>query len=232
MAKQCLFIIIVLSSWVANAQLYIGFSSDLGNTLKITPNPNSLLKSPLAPSGSLIFIKHEDINEQWCLQYGASIGILGYNLYARQIDTLNNDPLFYDRYPNYNIPFVNARLSFGRIFEVKKKRVLIMAGGGASHFLDTFGVGAKGGTSAWNGAHFERIFEYDIQLTSKRTKGFAEVSLQMSLNKWCLVGLSFRSHFSTSLNGSYRFYHTRQDYSGQLALTPRTLSLLFLIKIS
>lgn len=232
MAKQLIFIIIVLSSWGANAQLYIGFSSDLGNSLIITPNPNSLLKSPLAPYGSLIFIKQEEINERWCLQYGGSIGILGYNLYARQIDTLNDDPSFYDRYPIYNTPFVNGHLSFGRIFEIKGKRVLVMAGGGASYFLDTFGVGSKGGTSTWNGTNFERIFEYDIGLINRRAKGFAEASLQMNLNKWCLIGVKFRSHFSTSLSGNYKFYHTTQDYSGRLAMTPRTFSLLFLVKIS
>ncbi len=224
-------LLIRLTAWEANAQLYIGFSGEIGNSLSINPNPSTLLKGPIMPSGSLIIAKHEEINEGWSLQYGISAGILGYTLHARQIDTLNNDPSFYDRYPNYTTLSLSGHLSIGKTFRIDNKKASVMVGGGATRFLDLLESPTIGGTSTWNGSTFERVFEYNIGLNEHKVKGFIQVSFLLFPKERFILGLYTRKYFSNVMTGKYQFYHTRNEYSGNLTLTPASIGLIFMIKI-
>jgi len=230
--RYVIVIVFLLPDCGAHAQLHIGFSGDFGNQARIRPNSNSLLRSPITVSGSLNLTKQEEINEKWLLQYGIGLGVLGYNILASQIDTLTNDPSFYDRYPNYNILHTNFQLNFGRRFDVKRKSFMVFLGGGASHMLDVFGSNSKASTRTWDGNSFVKVFEYEVGISKKTITGFIEGSIQLQPNHWSIIGLRFRSHVTPSLMGQYSFYHTKDPLSGQIELTSNTLSIFYLIVIS
>lgn len=163
--------VLILLCQYANAQLLIGVSSDFGNQARIRPNSNSLIRSPITVSGSLNLTKQEDINEKWLLQYAIGLGVLGYYILARQIDTLTNDPSFYDRYPNYNIIHTNFQLNFGRRFNVRRKSYMAFLGGGASHLPGVFGSNSKASTRTWDGNSFVKVFEYEVGISKNTITG-------------------------------------------------------------
>ncbi len=229
--RFCICLWIIMSLWEANAQLYVGFSGELGNSLDVNPNPGMLLKSPIILSGSLIVVKHEEINDRWSLQYGISAGVLGYTLHARQIDTLNNDPSFYDRYLNYTTLTINGQLSIGKNFIISSKKAALMGGGGVTTFLDLTESPTVGGTSTWNGSNFERVFEYKMGLSESKANGFVQLLFLVLPTDRFMVGLYARKHFSKALTGTYQFYHTRNEYSGNIALTPASIGMFFMVRI-
>lgn len=62
------------------AQVFVGITADFGNAVKYSPHDEELLKRSITPSGSVAVIIQELIKENWYLQYGGSIGTLGYKI--------------------------------------------------------------------------------------------------------------------------------------------------------
>ncbi|MEM6522823.1 MAG: hypothetical protein AAF693_03480 [Bacteroidota bacterium] len=107
---------IILLSLDTKGQMHIGISADFGNAVEYS-GVGSLLKKPAAPSGSIIFFMKEQIDKQWSLQYGGSLGTLGYWIQSSgDADTLStlNDPDFLDWYSDYSTIYASGHLVFGR----------------------------------------------------------------------------------------------------------------------
>lgn len=205
------------------AQTYLGVSLDAGNQVTVHPNPDALLKRPIAFSGSIMLYRKEEIRNDWYLQYGATAGSLGFKIKAREIDTLRNDPDFYDPYASYSTLFVSGHFTIGKRFIINSKNISLYLGLGATHYFYFLDIPSKG---SW-----AEVFEYEMMLTNNKLKGFAELSVQTDLNPRISIGVLLRYHFKPALTGTYNFYNTTEPLNGTLALTQRALSVLFLVKI-
>jgi hypothetical protein len=231
LVRQVIPLILLTITSNVGAQMYIGITCDLGNRVKIYPNPDALLKRPMTLSGSLIFYKREEIRNDWHLQYGAALGVLGYKIKAREIDTLSNDPDFYDPYSSYYTLYISGHFAFGKQFIIRTKNISVFLGGGITHYFDFLDIQANSSSSVWDGNSFEKVFEYEMSLANEKLKGFAEVSIQTKLNRRILMGLQYRYHFKPAVSGTYNFYHTEIPSNGTLSVTQRAISILFLIRI-
>lgn len=227
-------IIILLFFWItcnAYAQFYVGFTGDLGNRVNVSPNPNEWIKCPVTFSGSVTFYKKEDIVNDWCLQYGVAVGVMGYRIKASEADTLANDPHFYDIYSSYSTLYTTGHFSVGKQFTFHQQNVAVFLGGGATYYFDFTEIQSGSSSGVWTGSSFETVFDYEMHLNQNKVKAFAEISLQTQLSARIHVGLQYRHHFKPAATGSYNFYHTREPASGSLSLTQRAISLLFLIRL-
>jgi hypothetical protein len=216
-------IIFLLVSPNSGAQTYLGISLDAGNQVTIYPNPDALLKRPIAFSGSIMLYRKEEIRNHWYLQYGVTIGSLGFRIKAREIDTLRNDPNFYDPYSSYSTLFVSGHFTMGKRFVISSKNISLYLGGGATHYFYFLDIPSEG---SW-----AELFEYEMLLTNSRLKGFAEVSVQTDINPRISTGVLFRYHFKPALTGNYNFYNITEPLNGTLSLNQRAISILFLVKI-
>ena len=230
MQKPLITVILLASFITTEAQTYIGISADFGNRAKYNPKVSEL-RSPAAPSGSLVLLKLEEIRSGWYVQYGAGVGSLGFRIDASEADTLHSDPEFYDRYFNYTLVYLNGHLAFGKDFTVITKKISVFLGGGATYYSDMFENNIRDGVSVRYGNSFEKVFEYEMVLTDNGVKGFTEFSIQTSLNPRMLIGVMYRYHFNPALKGTYNFYHMKDPPSGLLSLTQRAFSILFLVRI-
>lgn len=230
--KQIIVLIIsLLASLDGGAQTYLGISLDVGNQVAVHPNPYELLKRPVAFSGSVVLYRNEEIRNNWHLQYGAALGVLGYRIKVREIDSLSNDPDFYDPYSSYYTLYTSGHFAFGKQFTIKTKNISVFLGGGITHYFNFLDIQTNSSTSVWDGNSFEKVFEYEVSLPNKKPKGFTEVSVQTKLNRRILMCLQYRHHFSLALTGTYNFYHTQIPSNGTLSVTQSALSILFLIRI-
>lgn len=215
----------------ADAQLYVGITGDLGNRVKVEHNINAWIHHPTTFSGSITFYKKEHILNDWCLQYGVAVGVMGYRIKASEADTFANDPHFYDIYSSYSTLYTSGHFSVGKQFTLHQHKVAVFLGGGATYYFDFIEIQSGSSSGVWTGSSFETVFDYKMHLTPNKVKAFVEISLQTQLNARISVGMQYRYHFKPAATGTYNFYHTRESASGSLSLTQRALSLLFLIRL-
>ena len=215
----------------ARAQVFIGISGDFGNRASYSPFP-SALRNPVSPSGSLNFLVQENIHDALYLQYGAGVGVLGYTIYAAEVDTFLNSPDFWgDHYPNYETTYVNGHLAIGWRFPIGKKHFILFAGGGVTRYLNTFYTSLSQGSTVVGPNLNEPVFELKYAPSDEKIKGFAEVSLQTMLIRRLLVGLQYRHHYAPAARATYQFYHTPTPLAGNVTVTQRALSILFLVRL-
>lgn len=218
----------------AYGQIYIGITSDFGNRVSMNPKPpTSLLKSPIAPSGSLILLKQEQLKNNWFLQYSVGVGMLGYIMkFSSDFDTLHiyTGETAYIKELNYYLLYLNGHLSVGKQFCLGNKNITVSVGGGGTHQWDTESSSSLYVCDDASCSSDTKTFEYVLRQTSK-LKFFAEASAQTNINSRFIIGMKYRYHFSPCLEGTYNFYHTKEATSGSLALSQRALSIFFLIRI-
>src|SRR5689334_6102260 len=90
--KFTLFCIALFCFLNSKAQTYLGISANLGNQLNFTPDSKGL-RTPPAISGSLVIRVQEELRNDWVLQQGGGVGVLGYELKVVAMDTiLSQDP--------------------------------------------------------------------------------------------------------------------------------------------
>ncbi|MEM9391856.1 MAG: hypothetical protein AAGA02_15365 [Bacteroidota bacterium] len=212
------------------AQLHIGITADLGNYVEFSPGAGALLKNPMAPSGSIMFFMKEQIDDHWLLQYGGSLGTLGYWMRSQaEFDTLSagNDPDFYSWYPNYNTIYSSAHLVFGRsvILPNRLPTLEIMLGGGGTYYFESQVDSRSRGCEV---IPCQTVFEYEMARESSSVKRFMELSIQTYVLHQLLIGLRYRQHFEPALRGSYNFYHVVDPPSGKITLTQRAISIICL----
>ena len=215
------------------AQVFVGITADFGNAVKYSPHDEELLKRSITPSGSVAVIIQELIKENWHLQYGGSIGTLGYKIgILAEFDTLSvgNDPNFYSSYPNYNTIYAGGNLAFGKQIVLNKylPNLYLFLGGGFTYYYESF---TSGRSSRCEVDPCEVVFEYNMQTTSTQIKGFVESSAQAHLRDWLLLGLRYRHSFEPALKGSYNLYHVENPPNGSVSLVQRALSIMVLLRI-
>jgi hypothetical protein len=226
------FVVVLLFCFAfVKAQPYLGISLDVGNAIKTDSKAGHLLKSEVAPSGSVIFLNQEEINKNWVLQYGVNAGVLGTILQNLTVDSLmtSYDRNLYSRFGNYSSEYVGAQLSIGRRLNLGKKSISFFTGGGVTYYLQSRD---QGGTGSCDDLRCIESFRYELFRKDEKIKGFVESSLQTNLKPWLLVGLRYRFHFSPALEGKYSFDHIDNPIHGRLLVTQRSFGFFFLMKLN
>ena len=208
----------------ASAQLHIGLSANIGNKLSYTPDsPN--LKTPAAISGSLVLALEQKFKNDWFLQYGVDIGVLGYIIKYQYLDTTSAkyDP---DIFGNYSSVYGNLGISGGKEIRVGSKKLMLGLGGGLSFYFPNWvsvtSVGYSGDES------FISVIDGPISTAQP----FVRVIAQLKLNPKVTVGLGYTHHFKSILEGEYEINETETPSSGTIALYPKELNLAFMYRIS
>jgi hypothetical protein len=218
------FLTLLLIIGNADAQTYIGITGDFGN--QVSPKPSSdLMKSPRTPSVSVKFLIQKQIQDHWQFQYGAAAGVLGYNFKILLYDTLpgTNNNSSYVSFPSFTTFYLSGNFGIGRHFRFNRRYMFVNLGGGLTFYTGLDEVGKAGSSPS------VILFEYEMSRKDNKPKAFMEVSVQTNISSRILMGLRYLHHFNPALEGSYKFNHARS--SGQLTLTQRALSILFLIKL-
>ncbi len=221
----CCFAIVYFTN--SKGQTYIGTSVNIGNQLSFTPESEGI-KKPFAISGNLFIRKKEKLNNEWVIQYSAGLGILGYSLKIQTIDTLMTSEV--SRILDYSTFYGQLDFLLGKEFLVKKKKVLVGAGFGATYYMCSSSVGY--GVGVIKDDVFTRVFSAEIDCSPNSFSGFAKITTQLELNSVIIVGLAYTYHFSPALTGSYEFYHTNTPSSGAISLYQREINFIFLVRIS
>ena len=208
----------------AVAQLHIGLSANIGNSLSLTPDsPN--LKTPAAISGSLMLALEQKLKNDWFLQYGVDLGVLGYIIKYQYLDTTSAQ---YDHYifGNYLSVYGNLGISGGKEVRIGSKKLMLGVGGGVSFYYPNWvsvsSVGFSGNES------FISVIDGPISTAQP----FVRLIAQLKLNQKATVGLGYTHHFKSILEGTYEVTQTETLGSGEIALYPRELNLTFMYKIS
>jgi len=210
----------------AGAQLYAGFTADFGNRISNSPTvPEGLIKRPIMPSASLTLLRDSHIKNQWLLQYGVSVGILGYSLKALPYDSLASNQFgIHEPFPSYGTVYLSSNLVIGRHFQIDRRYVAVFLGGGLTLYRNWTEEGKLGSSPD------VILFEYEMGRTNNTPKGFTEIDIQTNVSDRIVVGFRYRHHFNSALQGNY--YFTQAKSSGQLSLAQRALSIVFLVRIT
>src|SRR5690349_5696136 len=108
----------------ARAQVYLGVSANVGNRLSYSSPDN--FKRSVALSGSAVFAVLKALPHDWAIQYGASLGVLGYSM---KVQLPNTPPSDVYPFPEYSTLYGSAELLGGKQFRVGKKKILMGLGG-------------------------------------------------------------------------------------------------------
>ena len=209
------------------AQNYLGLSANIGNQLSFSPNKEGF-KRPVSISGSLVYLNRENLKNEWVIDTELGIGILGYNLFVVGLDTLSNGwdlntPSYF-----YETFYGQASLSIGKQFILFKKTFVAGLGGGLSYYLHTnapsqYGMGIDG----------DEVFYSSTSSDNSALAGFGRMYVQMKLGFRFVISLSYIYHFNPAIRGTYEFYHTNSDFTGEFRLYQRELrfSVLYVLNL-
>jgi hypothetical protein len=229
MTKSALLICALIISSLAEAQTYAGISVNLGNRLSYAPSATGF-ERPVSISGSVELRVQEDLGEHWALQYGFGLGVLAYMLKIVTPDTLlGPEPYPFGEASTF---YGNFHLSAGRSFRVKQKEMMLGVGGGVSYFYSFIPQTNYGISVLYPDNHLEKLFSGVIISPVNELLFYFQASAQLKLNHRFTIGLEYRQHFDSVLEGEYEFYHTRQPVAGTISLYPTALSVIFLVRIS
>ncbi len=212
----------------ADAQFYVGITGDIGNRVKSSPSPPSaFFKHPAAISGSVMLIGNIPLQHSWQLQFGGAAGVMGYIVKAAPYDSIPK-PLInhsYATFRNYNTFYFDGWASFGRKFKVYKTRYAqVSVGGGLTYYNNTYNAGWIQKPFTW-----ENLFKYEMDGEDWICRGFVDLSCQTNLNRWLVLGLRYRHHFSRVVEGNYSYQQANS--SGQLSVTQRAFGVFLMAKI-
>ncbi len=224
----CLLLACTLES---KGQFYLGLSANLGNRLKYTSSSPGL-QNPPRISGSIIGIYNEELKNNWALQYGGALGVLGYNMKVTTLDTLTTAEQIPDSFLEYSTFFGRFSLTMGKTIYVGKKELMIGLGGGISYYYSVFTEMSYSMSRIMDDGSVATTFSADFDSPQTSILGFAKIATQLKFNDRLTFGLEYSHSFKSILNGTYEFYHTEVPSSGSVSLYPRELSLVFAVNTS
>jgi hypothetical protein len=213
----------------ATAQWYVGITGDLGSRVRSTPAPPyGLLKNPATISTSIMLLKTIHVQSSWRLQFGVAAGTMGYIVKSAPYDTVPRAYANTRYHPirNYNTFYFNGLAAFGKHLQLNSVRYLeVFLGGGITYYI---GPNNQGGVKKYPSQEY--LFEYEMHRKNEKVKGFVDVFVQTNLTRRLVLGLRYRHHFTPALEGTYNYPHAKA--SGQLSVTQRAVSVVFLARIS
>lgn len=214
------------------SQTYLGISANVGNRLRYNP-PSTGLRRAVALSGNLTIRVQEKTRNNWVAQYGADIGVLGYNLKIAFIDTLHTGYWPPDYKLDYSTLYGNFHLLIGKEFMIQEKGLMVGAGGGITRYYSLFGASTFSihyAPSDSQGVY--ELFSSTMSDPLTQTSAYIKIAAQLRLNKYISLGLEYSSHIKKVLDGTYQFYHTRTPSAGDISLYQRELQIIFLVNVS
>lgn len=224
-------VIILLCSFRSLSQTLIGFSADLGNRVDYESNYSTKwLSSPLSVSGTLYFLKREEMRNDYYLQYGVGLGVHGHKIRLNDsVDTIylsNPTSDSYTTLPNYHTIFGSLEIGIGKIFRIRNSDTSlgpILSAGVTHYFISEFSTGFSR-SSSFNGPSF-RIFETKTINDNGNFKGFIDLGINVILFSRVNAGLHYRYHFKESFRGSYKYSNTPELSEGNVVVYHRVLLL-------
>jgi hypothetical protein len=229
--KPTIVVVLLFSFACVRAQPFVGISLDIGNPIKMDSKAGHLLKSQVAPSGSVTLLNQEEITKDWFLQYGLTAGVLGTMIRNLTVDSLTTsaDRNLYSRFGNYSSEYIGTQLSVGKAFGIGKRSVNFFTGGGFTYYLKSRDQGRSG---TCDDSRCIESFRYELFRKDDKLKGFIESSLQMNVKPWLLVGVRYRFHFTPGLEGNYTFDHIDNPIRGRLQVTQRAFGFFCMMKLN
>lgn len=231
--KLFIAVIILFYSFVhyqyVKAQTYMGISANIGNKLSYSP-PSKGLERPVAISGSLLFTFQKELQNNWIIQYGIDLGVLGYNLKIKGIDSLLTGDNFV--FLEYGTFCGRGNILGGKEFIVKNKKLMIGLGGGATFYYTPYSVTAYGISIGYPDYTTKRTFRAVFDGPETKTLPFAKIVVQLKMNSRYALGIGYLHHFKPVLEGTYEFYHTESTSAGKLSLYHQEINLMFFLNIS
>lgn len=220
--------VLTLCLWMneASAQVYLGVSANVGNRLSYSSPDN--FKRSVAISGSMVVAVIKELPHDWAIQYGASLGVLGYSMKVQ----LNNSAQFSGVYPfpEYSTLYGSAEILGGKQLRVDKKRMMIGLGGGITYYYSSIPLTSYS-ISGVDGKGTETTMFYAEITAHNKTVPFGKIALQLPLNRFLTLGLQYSYHFSSVLSGWYAFDNGASP-AGELSLHQSELNVLCLLRIS
>ena len=213
--------ILVLIFWGASitvfSQSYLGLSLNIGDRLTYAPSDKGF-ERPASFSGSIFYLKREQLKNDWVFDTQLTLGILGYNMFVKGLDTLygggeSNIPEYF-----YETFYGQASLSFGKSFKLFNQTFKGGLGGGITYYIHTNAPSQYGILIGVYDA-----YESSTSSDSGALAGYAQGMLQMELGFNFMVGLSYVYSFNPALNGTFEFFYTPEPVSGEFKLYQREL---------
>ncbi|MEO7990503.1 MAG: hypothetical protein ABI663_13240 [Chryseolinea sp.] len=222
-----------LTTSITTAQVYVGVTGDFGNQVSLSPQPSkSLIKSPITPSFSIALWKQEQIRNDWYMQYGLAVGLLGYRMKIRDnTDTLylpTND-VTYSTFWDYITPYLSGQLVFGRSVLIGERNVFFFLGGGATIYGNSESSVSSSVSTPSGG--WADDYDYVLYGKEKNLKAFIETSIQTKINNRITMALLYQYHFKSALTGTYNFYNMKDPPSGTLSIAQRAISIVFMVRL-
>lgn len=200
------------------SQSYLGLSLNVGDRLTYIPSDKGFGR-PVSFSGRIFYLKREQLKNDWVFDTQVTVGLLGYNMQVKGLDTLsdgwdiNSSAFFYETF------YGQASLSFGKSFELFNQTFTGGLGGGISYYIHSnapsqYGIGIAG---------IYDVFESSTSSDSGALAGYAQCDLQMELGFNFMLGLSYIYSFNPALHGTFEFFYTPVPVSGEFKLYQREL---------
>ena len=210
------------------AQTSLGLSLNLGNPMRYSPGSPGL-KTPASLSGNIVLNIQETLTHGIAVQYGAGLGILGYNLKVIAIDSiLTGEKSTFLEYATF---YGNLHLLLGKEFLIHEKRLLVSFGGGASYYYSAFPTTTYNVDVVSDG-RLEKTFHAEVLLPKNNYISFAKIATQLNLTRSLSIGLEYVHHLKSLLSGSYEFYNTKTPSRGTIQLYQRELKVVALLRVS
>lgn len=231
--KMCGWVLIMFSLGFllclqTEAQTYVGLSLNLGNQMRYSPGSPGL-KTPVSLSGNILLNIQEILTNGLAVQYGAGLGILGYNLKVLAIDSiLTGEKSVFLEYATF---YANVHLLLGKEFSIHQKRLLVSLGGGGSYYYSAYPTTTYNVDVVADGS-LEKTFHAEVLFPRNNFIAFAKIATQLNLTPSLSVGLEYAHHLKPLLGGSYEFYNTKTPSRGTIQLYQRELKVVALLRTS
>lgn len=210
------------------AQTYVGLSLNLGNQMRYSPGSPGL-KTPVSLSGNILLNIQEILTTGLAVQYGAGLGILGYNLKVIAIDSiLSGEKSVFLEYATF---YGNLHLLLGKEFLINQKRLLVSLGGGGSYYYSAYPTTTYDVDMIVDG-NLKKTFHAEIFVPENKFVAFAKIATQWHITRSLSVGLEYAHHLKPLLSGSYEFYNTKTPSRGTIELYQGELKVVALLRIS
>jgi len=202
--KMCGWVLILFSLGFllcrqTEAQTYVGLSLNLGNQMRYSPDSPGL-KTPASSSGNILLNIQERLTNGLAVQYGAGLGILGYNLKVVAIDSILTGEK--SVFPEYATFYGNLHLLLGKEFLINQKRLLFSLGGGGSYYYSAYPTTTYDVDVIVDGG-FKKTFHAEVFFPENQFLAFAKIATQLDLTGSLSIGLEYVHHLKSLLSGSY-----------------------------
>ena len=198
------------------SQSYLGLSLNIGDRLTYTPSDKGFGR-PVSFSGSLFYLKREQLKNDWFFDTQLTIGVLGYKMLVNGLDTISSNDLnistsFYQTF------YGQASLTIGKSFKLFNQTFIGGLGGGIAYYVN---VNAPYHYNI--GVGYYDVYKSSTSSDSGALAGYAQGMLQMELGFNFMVGLSYVYAFNPALHGAFEFLNTEEPETGEFKLYQREL---------